>query len=105
MSWVVKDRIPGVSTARHSSSDFSTGYAIFLEEEEDEELLLKKEPMKGIGIDERMMAGLKFVLKAGRNGNVRDVLLLKVFISLKRNGKEGNRMVIYFLREIEVCGS
>jgi hypothetical protein len=66
--------------------------------EEDEELL-KKEPMKGIGIEERTMAGLKFALKAGRNGNVRVVLLLKVYRILKSNGKEGNRMGIYFLRE------
>jgi hypothetical protein len=65
-----------------------------LEEDEEEEELLKKVPMKGICIDERKMAGLKFALKAGRNGNVRDVLLLKVYSILKSNGKEGNRMGI-----------
>jgi hypothetical protein len=62
--------------------------------EEDEELL-KKEPMKGKGIDERTMAGLTFALKAWRNVNVFDMLLLKSYSILKRNGKEGNRMGIY----------
>src|SRR5215469_7904590 len=69
---------------------------MFLEEDEE---LLKKEPMKGMGIDERTMVGLKFALKAGENGNVRDVVLLKACSILKRYGKEGNRMGIYFHRE------
>lgn len=69
--------------------------------EEDAERLLKKEPMKGIGIEERTMAGLKFA----RNGNVRDVLF-KVYNIRKSNGKEGNRMGIYFPRErLKSCGS
>ncbi len=72
---------------------------------EDEERLLKKEPMKGIGIEERTIAGLKFALKAGWNGNVRDVLF-KVYNILKSNGKEENRIGIYFPRErLKSCDS
>lgn len=62
-------------------------------------LLLKKEPRKGIGIDERTMAGLKFALRARWNGNARDVLLFKAYNVLRRVGKEGNRMGIYFPME------
>lgn len=66
---------------------------------EEEEELLKKEPMKGIGIEERTMEGLKFALKAERNGKVRNELLFKLYSILKSNGKEGNRMSIYLSTE------
>jgi len=53
MEWVrwsrMRDNIPLLSTARHSSSDFCIGYDMFFEEE-----LLKREPSRGIvGIDRR----------------------------------------------------